>query len=108
MDAYSGYAADGYARAQGIGCVAVTFTVGGLSVINAIAGAMSEHLPVVCLTGCPNSNDFGGDKILHHTIGEVDFSQELRCARARRFPASGSGGLKAQDYGCMRLGWLAL
>jgi hypothetical protein len=32
--------------------------------------------------GCPNSNDFGGDKVLHHTIGEVDFSQELRCAAA--------------------------
>ena len=78
--ARAGYAADGYARAQGIGCVVVTFTVGGLSVINAIAGAMSEHLPVVCITGCPNSNDFGGDKILHHTIGEVDFTQELRCA----------------------------
>lgn len=58
----------------------VTFTVGGLSVINAVAGAMSEHLPLICITGCPNSNDFGGDKILHHTIGEVDFSQELRLA----------------------------
>ncbi|CAL8464627.1 g4162 [Coccomyxa elongata] len=75
----AGYAADGYARAKGVGCVVVTFTVGGLSAINAVAGAMSEHLPVICITGCPNSNDFGGDKILHHTIGEVDFSQELRC-----------------------------
>lgn len=74
----AGYAADGYARVMGVGCVVVTFTVGGLSVINAVAGAMSEHLPVICITGCPNSNDFGGDKILHHTIGEVDFSQELR------------------------------
>ena len=56
----------------------MTFTVGGLSVINAVAGAMSEHLPVICITGIPNSNDFGGDKILHHTIGEIDFTQELR------------------------------
>jgi TPP-dependent 2-oxoacid decarboxylase len=47
-------------------------------VINAVAGAMSEHLPLICITGIPNSNDFSGDKILHHTIGDIDFTQELR------------------------------
>ncbi|EMS61276.1 Pyruvate decarboxylase isozyme 2 [Triticum urartu] len=41
----AGYAADGYARAKGVGTCAVTFTVGGLSVLNAIAGAYSENLP---------------------------------------------------------------
>ena len=46
--------------------------------INAVAGAMSEHLPLICITGIPNSNDFSGDKILHHTIGDIDFTQELR------------------------------
>eukprot|EP00850_Spirogloea_muscicola_P023073 SM000327S12477 [mRNA] locus=s327:9570:12933:+ [translate_table: standard] len=64
---------------QGIGCVVVTFTVGGLSVINAIAGAYSENLPVICIVGGPNSNDFGTNRILHHTIGLADFSQEFRC-----------------------------
>ncbi|XP_073007012.1 pyruvate decarboxylase 1-like [Typha latifolia] len=75
----AGYAADGYARAAGVGACAVTFTVGGLSVINAIAGAYSEDLPVICLVGGPNSNDYGTNRILHHTIGLPDFSQELRC-----------------------------
>ncbi|CAN1229855.1 Pyruvate decarboxylase 1 [Linum grandiflorum] len=75
----AGYAADGYARAKGVGACAVTFTVGGLSVINAIAGAYSENLPVICIVGGPNSNDFGTNRILHHTIGLPDFSQELRC-----------------------------
>jgi TPP-dependent 2-oxoacid decarboxylase len=31
-----------YARRKGIGCCVVTFSVGGFSVLNAIAGAMSE------------------------------------------------------------------
>jgi pyruvate decarboxylase len=75
----AGYAADGYARANGIGACAVTFTVGGLSVINAIAGAYSENLPVICIVGGPNSNDYGTNRILHHTIGLADFSQEYRC-----------------------------
>ena len=91
----AGYAADGYARARGVGACAVTFTVGGLSVLNAIAGAYSENLPVICIVGGPNSNDYGTNRILHHTIGVPDFSQELRCfqtvtchqVRTRAFPS---------------------
>ncbi|KAK9715994.1 hypothetical protein RND81_06G204400 [Saponaria officinalis] len=75
----AGYAADGYARSRGVGACVVTFTVGGLSVINAIAGAYSENLPVICIVGGPNSNDYGTNRVLHHTIGLSDFSQELRC-----------------------------
>ncbi|XP_010257091.1 PREDICTED: pyruvate decarboxylase 1-like [Nelumbo nucifera] len=75
----AGYAADGYARSRGVGACVVTFTVGGLSVINAIAGAYSENLPVICIVGGPNSNDYGTNRIIHHTIGLPDFSQELRC-----------------------------
>ncbi|XXG44343.1 hypothetical protein AAC387_Pa01g4174 [Persea americana] len=75
----AGYAADGYARSRGVGACVVTFSVGGLSVLNAIAGAYSENLPVICIVGGPNSNDHGTNRILHHTIGLPDFSQELRC-----------------------------
>ncbi|RLM99601.1 hypothetical protein C2845_PM06G18890 [Panicum miliaceum] len=78
----AGYAADGYARSRGVGACAVTFTVGGLSVLNAIAGACSENLPVICIVGGPNSNDYGTNRVLHHTIGLPDFSQELRCFQA--------------------------
>ncbi|KAK1301770.1 Pyruvate decarboxylase 1 [Acorus calamus] len=68
----AGYAADGYARSgRGPGACVVTFTVGGLSVLNAIAGAYSEDLPVICVVGGPNSNDYGSGRILHHTIGAV-------------------------------------
>ncbi|KAI4356032.1 hypothetical protein L6164_000085 [Bauhinia variegata] len=75
----AGYAADGYARARGVGACVVTFDVGGLSVLNAIAGAYSENLPLICIVGGPNTNDYGTNRILHHTIGLPDFSQELRC-----------------------------
>eukprot|EP01018_Ginkgo_biloba_P012009 Gb_12301 [translate_table: standard] len=75
----AGYAADGYARCRGVGACAVTFTVGGLSILNAIAGAYSENLPVICIVGGPNSNDYGTNRILHHTLGLPDFTQERRC-----------------------------
>ncbi|XP_059435675.1 pyruvate decarboxylase 1-like [Corylus avellana] len=53
------YAAVGYARAKGVGACVVTFTVGGLNIINAIAGAYSKNLPVICIVGGPNSDDNG-------------------------------------------------
>jgi len=36
------YAADGYARVKGVAATVVTFTVGGLSAVNGIAGAYSD------------------------------------------------------------------
>ncbi|TQD83230.1 hypothetical protein C1H46_031193 [Malus baccata] len=41
--------------------------------------AHSENLPLICIVGGPNSNDYETNRILHHTIGLPDFSQELRC-----------------------------
>lgn len=77
----AGYAADGYARRKGVGCCVVTFCVGGLSVINAIAGAYAEDLPVIVISGAPNSNDWATNRTLHHTTQAPEFGQQLRCFR---------------------------
>jgi|UniRef100_A0A804REL2 pentatricopeptide repeat protein len=37
------------------------------------------NLPVVCIMGGPNSDDYDSNYALHHTIGLPDFSQELWC-----------------------------
>lgn len=73
----AGYAADGYARMKEVAVLVVTFTVGGLSAINAVAGAYSDNLPLIVISGCPNSNDFGTEHVLHHTIGHPNFRQTL-------------------------------
>ncbi len=52
----AGYSADGYARARGVAAVFPTFTVGSLSMVNAIAGAYAEDLPIIVISGEPNSN----------------------------------------------------
>lgn len=70
----AGYAADGYARATaGASAVVVTYSVGGLSVLNAVAGAYAEDLPVIAISGGPNSNSEAEYELLHHTIGRVDY-----------------------------------
>jgi pyruvate decarboxylase len=70
----AGYAADGYARATGGASAAVvTYSVGGLSMVNAVAGAYAEDLPVIAVSGGPNSNSTAEYELLHHTLGEVDY-----------------------------------
>lgn len=70
----AGYAADGYARATGgAGAVVVTYSVGGLSALNAVAGAYAEDLPVIAISGGPNSNSEAEYELLHHTLGRVDY-----------------------------------
>lgn len=76
----AGYAADGYARSTGgLSAVVVTYMVGGLSVINAAAGAYSDDLPVLVVSGGPNTNDAPANHLLHHTIAEHDFYQAVKC-----------------------------
>lgn len=70
----AGYAADGYARATGgLAAVVVTYSVGGLSALNAVAGAYAEDLPVVAISGAPNTNSTAEYEFLHHTLGKVDY-----------------------------------
>ena len=76
-----GYSAEGYARACGAAAAVVTFSVGGLSAINAIAGAYAENLPVILVSGAPNTNDRATDHLLHHTMATHDFSYQLEIAR---------------------------
>jgi indolepyruvate decarboxylase len=45
------YAADGYARLNGMAALIVTNAVGALSAINGVAGSYAEHVPVVCVCG---------------------------------------------------------
>ena len=64
----AGFAADAYARVHGIGCVAVTYCVGGLSLCNSIAGAYAEKSPVIVLGGSPGMNERDRNPLLHHKV----------------------------------------
>ena len=76
-----GYSAEGYARAQGAAAAVVTFSVGALSAFNAIAGAYAENLPVILVSGAPNTNDRATEHVLHHTLGTHDFLYQLEIAK---------------------------
>jgi indolepyruvate decarboxylase len=76
-----GFSAEGYARAHGAAAAVVTFSVGALSAFDAIGGAYAENLPVILISGAPNTNDRATEHLLHHTLGTHDFSYQLEMAR---------------------------
>ena len=76
-----GFAAEGYARANGVGVAVVTYSVGALSALNAIGGAYAENLPVILVSGAPNTNDYSTGHLLHHTMGTQDLKYMLEIAR---------------------------
>lgn len=88
-DISQGYAADGYARVKGISAVVTTFGVGELSLVNAIAGAYSEFVPIVHVVGTPSTVSQRDGMLLHHTLGNgnfqvfADMSREITCAMAK-------------------------
>ncbi len=64
----AGYAADGYARLNGSGAAVVTYGVGGLSILNAVAGAFAEQVPLILLSGAPPAHRRESNALVHHLV----------------------------------------
>lgn len=73
----AGFAADAYARLNGLGAVCVTYCVGGLSVCNSIAGAYAEKSPVVVISGSPGLNERDNNPLLHHKVRDFRTQMEV-------------------------------
>lgn len=73
----AGFAADAYARINGIGAVCVTYCVGGLNTVNAIACAYAERSPVVLLTGSPGLSERTRTPYLHHMVRDFATQREV-------------------------------
>ncbi len=77
----AGYAADGYARANGLGAVAVTTGVGAFSVLNAIGGAYVEKIPVIFIIGTLSNTkllqEVNAAELYHHQVNDTDFNKTV-------------------------------
>lgn len=84
----AGYAADGYARINGISALVTAFGVGELSALNAIGGAFAERVPLVHIVGTPSTHAQNSQSILHHSLGDGNFRtfariyKDFTCAQA--------------------------
>ena len=73
----AGFAADAYARIHGIGAFCVTYCVGGLGAVNAVASAYAERSPVVLLSGSPGLNERGRSPFLHHMVKDFATQRDV-------------------------------
>src|ERR687883_703492 len=71
------FAADAYARINGLGVVCVTYCVGGLKVVNAAAQAFAEKSPLVVISGAPGMKERQKNPLLHHKVRGFDTQQKI-------------------------------
>jgi indolepyruvate decarboxylase len=86
------YAADGYARLNGMAALIVTNAVGALSAINGIAGSYAEHVPVICVCGSIPYRSMERGLGMHHTMADGTWDRfitayaQVTAAQARLTP----------------------
>lgn len=73
----AGFAADAYARLRGLGVVCITYAVGGLKVMNAVAQAFAERSPLVVISGAPGVAEQARQALVHHKVRNFDSQQKV-------------------------------
>jgi len=87
-----GFAADGYARStRRLGVVCVTYGAGGHNVINPVAGAYAEHVPLLVVSGGPGEAEQKA-ALIHHQVKDIAsqsriFGEVCCCAEVVERPA---------------------
>jgi indolepyruvate decarboxylase len=72
-----GFAADGYARAtRRLGVICVTYGAGGNNVLNPVAGAYAERVPLLVISGGPGSAESAMFRV-HHQVKSVETQQRI-------------------------------
>jgi len=103
----AGYAADAYARLNGLGAVCITYCVGGLSVLNAVAQAYAEESPLIVISGSPGINERVRSPFLHHRVKEFDtqlrvFREVTVCAEVIQDAANAPAQIRRAIAMCQR------
>ncbi|MFO1326690.1 MAG: indolepyruvate/phenylpyruvate decarboxylase [Rubrivivax sp.] len=83
-----GFAADAAARVRGgLGVAAVTYGAGAFNLVNTVAAAWAERVPLVVLSGAPAAHEAASGYLLHHQVKTLDSQwrvfEELTVDRAR-------------------------
>jgi len=73
----AGYAGDAYARLNGVSAVVITYDVGGLSLVNAVAGAYAERVPMIIISGSPHSKLRHENALIHHIATDYKLQMDV-------------------------------
>lgn len=73
----AGFAADAYARVNGLGVVCITYCVGGFNALNAVAGAYAEKSPLIMISGAPGLGERQRSPFLHHKVRDYNTQRHI-------------------------------
>ncbi|MCP4198151.1 MAG: alpha-keto acid decarboxylase family protein [Proteobacteria bacterium] len=73
----AGFAADCYARVNGLGAVYTTYAVGGFNLVNAVAGAYAEKSPLIVISGAPGMSERTRNPLLHHRVRDFNTQRNI-------------------------------
>ena len=106
-EAGAALAADAYARVNGLGALCVTYCVGGLNTVNAVAEAYAEKSPVIVISGAPGLRERVRSPLLHHRVRDFNtqkliFEQVTVASAALEDPARAPEQIDAAIAACVR------
>jgi indolepyruvate decarboxylase len=106
-EAGASFAADAYARVNGLGAVCVTYCVGGLNTVNAVAEAYAEKSPLIVISGAPGLRERIRSPLLHHRVRDFNtqrliFEQVTVASAALEDPARAPGQIDEALAACQR------
>lgn len=102
-----GFAADAAARFNcALGVAAVTYGAGAFNLVNAVAAAYAERVPLVVISGAPGIGETGHGLLVHHQArtlaSQFRVYQEITCAQARLDDPATAPGAMAQTLAACR------
>lgn len=106
-EAGAAFAADAYARVNGLGALCVTYCVGGLNTLNAVAGAYAEKSPVIVISGAPGLGERRRSPLLHHRVRDFNtqrliFEKVTEVATALEDPNTAPAQIDEALLACVR------
>jgi indolepyruvate decarboxylase len=106
-EAGAAFAGDAYARVHGLGAVCVTYCVGGLNTVNAVAGAFAEKSPLILISGSPGLRERARSSLLHHRVRDYNtqrriFEEVTVASAALEDPARAPGQIDEVLAACVR------
>ena len=106
-EAGAAFAGDAYARVSGLGAICVTYCVGGLNTLNAVAGAYAEKSPLIVISGAPGRGERVRSPLLHHRVRDFNtqrlmFEKVTVAAVALEDPVTAPAQIDETIEMCMR------
>jgi len=103
----AGFAAEAYARLNGLGAVCTTYCVGGFNLINPVAQAYAERTPLIVISGAPGLAERVNSPLLHHRVRDFDtqrliFERITAAAEALEDPLTARHQIDAAITTCIR------